>query len=406
MKTYINYDLHVTRQGKHYDLRVNCPVAGQATSQALSSFLDSAILNEWEEFEPKEIGQYLYNAIFQDSIEIHLHKSLTAANAEDRGLRIRLHLNESPELANLPWEYLYDVARDEFLALSINTPIVRYLDLPIPEPDMNLKGTVHILVIIACPTDLQSHIDADREWQQFQAAFQELEAAHKVKIHRLHRATRVDLQRYLRQHKIHILHFIGHGQYNRNNEEGGLIFENSKGQAEFVSATLLAHLLKDHRLRLVYLNSCDTAQASLLDPLSGVAQALVRHGAPAVVAMQTAIHDEKAIQIAHEFYLALIEGYPVDAALVEGRKAIFSTTGFAEWGTPVLFMRTPDGILWNADSSKEEIEKNQERLGAMQRQNPKNTSDVEVTLGTISGFTGSLAIGNNNTQINHRREGL
>jgi len=69
-------------------------------------------------------------------------------------------------------------------------------------------------------------------------------------------------------------------------------------------------------------------------------------------------------------------------------------------------MRTPDGILWNADSSKEEIEKNQERLGAMQRQNPKNTSDVEVTLGTISGFTGSLAIGNNNTQINHRREGL
>jgi len=62
--------------------------------------------------------------------------------------------------------------------------------------------------------------------------------------------------------------------------------------------------------------------------------------------MQSVIQDQKAIEIAHEFYLALMDGYPVDAALVEGRKAVFNTHEMAEWGTPVLFMRAPDGEIF------------------------------------------------------------
>lgn len=402
MKTYINYDLHIVQQGRNYYLRADCPVAGQAigqiTSQAISPFLDTFILSELEEMDPKEVGHSLYNAIFQGGIGIHLHKSLTAADAQDQGLRIRLHLNESQELAHLPWEYLYDVTRDDFFALSIHTPIVRYLDLPTAESAMNVEETVHILIIIAHPINLQSHVDADQEWQQIQMAFQELEAAQKVKLHRLPKATRLDLQRYLRQHRIHVLHFIGHGQFDQENEEGGLIFENSKGQAELVSATLLARLLKDHMPQLVYLNSCNTAKTGYLDPLSGVAQQLVQHGVSAVVAMQTAIHDEKAIQIAHEFYLALIDGYPADAALVEGRKAVFCTDGLAEWGTPVLFMRTSDGMLWNMDHSERETAKDQTRLGPMQQPNQMNTSGGDVISGTVSNTTGNTAIGKNITQ--------
>ena len=45
-------------------------------------------------------------------------------------LRLRLHLSEVPELLNLPWEYLYDPSANNFLALSVDTPLVRYLDLP------------------------------------------------------------------------------------------------------------------------------------------------------------------------------------------------------------------------------------------------------------------------------------
>jgi len=47
----------------------------------------------------------------------------------------------------------------------------------------------------------------------------------------------------------------------------------------------------------------------------------VQNGIPAVIAMQSS-HDEAAILLAHEFYGALADGYPVDASLAEARKAI------------------------------------------------------------------------------------
>ena len=67
---------------------------------------------------------------------------------------------------------------------------------------------------------------------------------------------------------------------------------------------------------------------------------------PAVVAMQFEISDEAAIVIGHEFYSALAAGYPVDAALAEARKAAFTSGNSAEWGTPVLYLRAPDGRIF------------------------------------------------------------
>ena len=67
---------------------------------------------------------------------------------------------------------------------------------------------------------------------------------------------------------------------------------------------------------------------------------------PAVIAMQFEISDEVAIVIAHEFYTALAAGYPVDAALAEPRKAAFTGGNSAEWGIPVLYLRSADGRIF------------------------------------------------------------
>ena len=58
--------------------------------------------------------------------------------------------------------------------------------------------------------------------------------------------------------------------------------------------------------------------------------------------MQFEITDDAAITFSHDFYAAIADGYPVDAALAEARKAIFTSGNDVEWGTPVLYMRTPD----------------------------------------------------------------
>ncbi len=108
-------------------------------------------------------------------------------------------------------------------------------------------------------------------------------------------------------------------------------------------------------LRLVVLNACDTARLPRrdgLDVFSGTAAALVLAGFPAVLAMQFPISDEAAIRFAEAFYAALAAGDPVEAALVEGRQAIFDLDrrrGGFEWATPVLYLRVQDGDLFGFD---------------------------------------------------------
>ncbi|RLT38027.1 MAG: CHAT domain-containing protein, partial [Chloroflexi bacterium] len=93
--------------------------------------------------------------------------------------------------------------------------------------------------------------------------------------------------------------------------------------------------------------SCEGGRSSRSDPFAGAAQSLVQQGLPAVVAMQFEITDDAAAVFAQEFYRSLADGYPVDAALAEGRRAIFATKTNAEWGIPVLFMRTEDGRIFD-----------------------------------------------------------
>jgi hypothetical protein len=101
----------------------------------------------------------------------------------------------------------------------------------------------------------------------------------------------------------------------------------------------------------VVLNSCEGARASHVDPFSGAASSLVECGIPAVVGMQFEITDEAAITFAGRLYSALVQGFPIDAALAQSRKAIFAAGNDTEFGTPVLFLRTGDARLFEPEQS-------------------------------------------------------
>jgi hypothetical protein len=78
-----------------------------------------------------------------------------------------------------------------------------------------------------------------------------------------------------------------------------------------------------------------------------VAGALVQSGCPAVLAMQTQISEEAALQFAGVFYETFAEGAPIDAAVAEGRKTVDLVAGSAiEWAIPQLHMRVRDGLLF------------------------------------------------------------
>jgi len=63
----------------------------------------------------EDFGGKLYGAVLQDELRDALQRSLTLARAQQA--RMRLRLADTPELAELPWEFL-DPRRDRFLAQS------------------------------------------------------------------------------------------------------------------------------------------------------------------------------------------------------------------------------------------------------------------------------------------------
>ena len=76
-------------------------------------------------------------------------------------------------------------------------------------------------------------------------------------------------------------------------------------------------------------------------------------GIPAVVAMQFKVTDSAAIQLAESFYRAVALGKPVDHALTTARRMVEADEEYNfEWGTPVLFMRSPDGYLFDPQEFK------------------------------------------------------
>jgi tetratricopeptide (TPR) repeat protein len=298
--------------------------------------------------EAKKFGGRLFDAVFTKDMWACLRRSLEVAQAEGAGLRIRLQLTRDAQaLADLPWEYLYDSELNRFLALSADTPVTRYLALPEPVRPLTIQPPLKVLVMISSPSDYLP-LDVEREWTILQDALHDLSRDGLVVAERLEKATLPHLQRRLRRGEYHIFHFIGHGAFDEGTQDGVLLLEDDAGRGRAVSGQDLGTLLHDHRsLRLAIINACEGARSSQSDPFAGTAQSLVQQGIPGVIAMQFEISDDAAIAFSHEFYGALADGFPMDAALAEARKAIYAAVPDVEWGTPVLFMRAPDGRVFD-----------------------------------------------------------
>jgi hypothetical protein len=296
--------------------------------------------------DAQTFGGQLFDALLAGEVRTVYDRSRQAVSGSGEGLRIRLRVN-APELATVPWEFLYDPRAGEFLALSRLTPIVRYLELPLGEQTLAVKPPLRILGMVASPTDAPS-LDAERERARLEQAVQPLQAKGQVELVWLEDQSWRGLQAAMQAGPWHVFHFVGHAAFDPRSSEGVLLLAGDDGRSTRVSAGQLAGLLADHRtLRLAVLNACEGAKGSEQSRFSSIAAGLVRRGLPAVLAMQYEISDRAAIEFTSSFFTALAAGLPIDAAVSEARKAIdLALAGSLEWGTPLLHIRTPDGVLW------------------------------------------------------------
>jgi formylglycine-generating enzyme required for sulfatase activity len=375
--TYSSFDLWIGRAADGYIAKARDPHGREATVEFRLPVNELEVAGFWREMDraqprarrdiapakgndrsrpnlaprvdaAKKYGGALFDALFHGGLSSCFDRSLEQAVREGAGLRIRLRLTDVPELADLPWEYLYDGSSDRFFALSVTTPVVRYLELPEPPQPLTVRPPLRMLVMVSSPSD-HAKLNVEQEWRRLDEALGDLQQRRLLHLEPLQGATLPALQRRLRRGAVHVLHFIGHGDFDQRSQKGALILEDESGRGLPVSAEDLGVVLHDHAPRLVVLNACEGARSSRLNPFAGVAQTLVRQGVPAVVAMQTQIRDDFALILAHELYGALADGYPVDACLAEARKVLAGQHDPA-WGTPVLYLRAPDGRILDREA--------------------------------------------------------
>lgn len=384
--TFLNFDLLLERAAAGFTARViDSPVGQAAPHDFPLPFSPDELAELFDQFgrtspdaphtarSPSEIardfGKLLFDAVFTGEIKIAYIRSSDKATDQKAGLRIRLRLNDVPELADAPWELLHD--GQDFLLLSARRAIVRYPELPQPVTPLAASLPLRILAVSATPSDYDT-LNVEREWQLLNTALADSSNPGLIEIVSLPHASLAALQLQLRQ-PFHILHFSGHGEYNASAQDdlkGTLVLEREDGRGQSVEGVALARLLSNQpTLRLVVLNACEGARSSPHNAFAGAAQTLIRQGVPAVLAMQFALRDELARVLASSFYGGLADGYAIDGALAEARKLMVAQTSSPEWAIPVLFMRAQDGQLFQVaaldDAKRREL--NSARLDTLGR---------------------------------------
>jgi WD40 repeat protein len=301
----------------------------------------------------REVGQLLFAGLLGSGEVAGRYRAAAAVTAERaEGLRVVLRI-DTPALAGLPWEAMYDQAAGAYVCRS--DQLVRHVPVASVPAPLQVRPPLRILGVVSSPRGLPA-LDVEKEQDQLARALARPVGQGLAELRWAPSAAWADLQDLLLDGEWHVLHFIGHGDFDPERDEGVLALVRKDGRADLVAAHRLVDLLRQARPmpNLVVLNSCSGAAAAAGDLFSGTAAALVRGGVSAVAAMQYEISDPAAVAFARGFYAAIARGRGVDDAVSSGRVAILGLSDSTlEWVTPVLYLRGHDTHLFTLQASAE-----------------------------------------------------
>jgi tetratricopeptide (TPR) repeat protein len=312
-----------------------------------------------------EFGQTLYNALFQGTLRDSWMRARGIAQHRQAVLRLRLGLKDA-RLPCLPWEVLH--AGDHPLATGLDVVFSRYHTHStrlLPAPLIELDEPLRILMVLAAPSD-QERLALQKEAQ---ALKHELESSidkrggqiPDIKVEILDQPDRALLTQALEHRQYQVLHYAGHSNVGAS---GGSLYlvNRTTGLTETLSGDDLAGLLVNNGIRMAVFNSCRSVYTATASPTDAqgagnLAEALVKRGIPAVLAMAEQIPDHVALDLSRIFYRNLRRAYPVDLSLNRARQGLVSSYGSNTlyWALPTLYMHPEfNGLLQPFASEVEE----------------------------------------------------
>jgi len=224
------------------------------------------------------------------------------------------------------------------------------------------KDTLHLLFVVSRPVGA-GFLDPRADARAVMDALEE-NAPGRVSVEFLRPATLRNLSERLEnlgkhrnKPRVDILHFDGHGMFDKTEKTGFLLFENRSSGGNPVSADALSKLLSEHQISLLLLSACQSSALDEDDPISGVAANLVYNGIPCVIAMSYTVLVSTAKMLFGRFYAGLADGMAVGAALENARRFLFDhpnrgerrrgehdrfTLNLYDWFSPSLYQDGED----------------------------------------------------------------
>ncbi len=230
----------------------------------------------------------------------------------------------------------------------------QFQQLPVVEPGQPLK----ILMVLAAPND-QEALALKQEALHLQEELQGVlrngnrnSRFSEIRLTILEQPGREQLTQALEHNHFQVLHYAGHSSLGA---AGGKLYlvSNRTGLTETLSGEDLAGLLVNNGIRMAVFNSCRGVYTATTESASEVgegnlAEALVKRGIPAVLAMAERIPDDVALNLSRLFYRNLKQLYPIDLSLSRARQGLLSSYGSNQlyWALPILYLHPEfDGYL-------------------------------------------------------------
>ena len=294
----------------------------------------------------KDVGTRLFTALFEGERRGIYDRCLARARETDTALRLRLIMSFGKDSLNwVPWEFMYDPSRSDFVALSTLSPVIRQgRPTLVTPPRRALKLPVRILVVGA---EVSPELGVSSTFNKLSKLAENYDKTYATLVFEKDLTPRTFLSR-IEQHDYDVIHFIGacthcSDIYTSEAIQGvGLILmpEDGKPRGKQFSAsqvvtptTLLTALGSHPSLHLVTLDACYSQVTAFR-----LAQEL-----PAVLCYREGLTVLACETLMEGFYRSLLMGRPLEIALTDARQHLDrSMPGSREWGQVVLYLQTEE----------------------------------------------------------------
>jgi hypothetical protein len=316
----------------------------------------------------QQLGQAVIESIMPPQVLLGFKVCIAQAQNNKRGLRLVVSLTGNTSsttgirIHELPLEAAFNNTLD-FISTNVQTPVSRGVTVEADRDAVKVAPPLRILIIASEPSDMPP-VNAKDEKVAILKALKPLIDSRAVIVDFCDPPTLMQLDAKLQKEVYHIVHFIGHGDFELAGldptPQPHLYFEDGTPIRGRHAADIgrLYPVLRNGNVPLVVLTACSTAAASPngsdypVIAFDSIAKTLVERqsGPSAVVAMQFDFETQAAEVFSNILYEKLLTpGWSLDQAVSAARVALISKLGpgHRSWINPTIYWRFKEGRVFD-----------------------------------------------------------